>query len=90
MAIGLGRVVASLLAGDGGNTVDSVAARLALIGHTAGRFNTAAWVQSAVHVGDEAGALSVISSYALAVRESRRAPVAEWERELLGVSEVSA
>ena len=80
--IKLGVVVASLLAGEGGNTLEGVAARLALIGHAPGRFACAEWICSAVQAGDAIGALDWITAYA--VKTKAEIPMYEWEKDLLG------
>ena len=82
MNVKLGVILASLLAGDGGNTVESVAARLALIGHAPGRFYWAQWVCAAVQAGDMIAALDSITAYAVKTRSST--PLYEWEKDLLG------
>ena len=78
----LGSVVASLLAGDGGNSVESVAARLGMIGHAPGRFYWAQWICAAVQAGDPIAALDSITAYA--VNTKPETPLYEWEKDLLG------
>ena len=80
MNVKIGVIVASLLAGDGGNTVDSVAERLALIGHADGRYNSAQWICSAVQAGDPIAALDAITAYA--VKTEPTPPLYEWEKDL--------
>jgi len=58
------KAVVSILAGDGGNTVDTVAERLALLGHAQGRYLAAAWIVSAIEAGDMLAALNRLGDYA--------------------------
>ena len=83
MRVKLEEVLSALLDGVGGNTDESVAALLSLIGHVPGRYEKARHIRNCLAHGAVRQALSAIDSYIeeweLLLREQ---PRYRWEREL--------